>query len=154
MSTDDYRLRPHQSTDCAPHQVRHNEEHVHAQMSTELPWRVDQSALDSPHVKAQLLLQAHFARTPLPMSDYVTDTKSVLDQAMRVLQAMVDIAADGGWLDTTLSVMHLVQMVTQARFLDDSPFTDLPHVDDKVEARRPCVQRASLIASLSACLMV
>ena len=114
-------------------------------MSTELPWRVDQSALDSPHVKAQLLLQAHFARTPLPMSDYVTDTKSVLDQAMRVLQAMVDIAADGGWLDTTLSVMHLVQMVTQARFLDDSPFTDLPHVDDKVEAWRPCVQRASLV---------
>lgn len=127
---------------------------MHAQMSTELPWCVDQSALDSPHVKAQLLLQAHFARTPLPMSDYVTDTKSVLDQAMRVLQAMVDIAADGGWLDTTLSVMHLVQMVTQARFLDDSPFTDLPHVDEKVEARRPCVQRASLIASLSACLMI
>lgn len=31
--------------------------------------------------------QAHFARAPLPMSDYVTDLKSVLDQALRVLQA-------------------------------------------------------------------
>ena len=125
---------------------------MHAQLCTELPWRVDQSALDSPHVKAQLLLQAHFARTPLPMSDYITDTKSVLDQAMRVLQAMVDIAADGGWLDTTLSVMHLVQMVTQARFFDDSPFTDLPHVDDKVEARRPCVTDCLLITTN--CLLI
>ena len=49
-------------------------------MATELPWAVDQSALDSPHVKAVLLLQAHMARAPLPMADYITDTKSVLDQ--------------------------------------------------------------------------
>ena len=63
--------------------VRHNEEHVNAQMARELPWLVDEKACDSPHVKAQLLLQAHFARAALPMSDYVTDTKSVLDQALR-----------------------------------------------------------------------
>ena len=117
--------------------VRHNEEHVHFQMAKELPWAVDQGALDSPHVKAMLLLQAHFARTALPMSDYVTDTKSVLDQALRVLQAMVDVCADGGWLYTTLGAMHLAQMVTQARFLDESAsdgsaLTDLPHVDEAV----------------------
>ena len=114
--------------------VRHNEEHVHAQMANELPWPVDRGALDSPHVKANLLLQAHFARSALPMSDYVTDTKSVLDQALRVLQAMVDVCADGGWLHTTLGTMRLSQMVTQARFLDDDDagLTDLPHVDQRV----------------------
>ena len=90
---------------------------------------VDERSLDSPHTKAQLLLQAHFARAPLPMSDYVTDTKSVLDQALRVLQAMVDVAADGGWLYTTLGTMRLSQMVTQARWLDDPGLTDLPHID-------------------------
>ena len=37
--------------------VRHNEEHVNAQMARELPWRVDEASCDSPHVKAQLLLQ-------------------------------------------------------------------------------------------------
>ena len=47
---------------------------------------------------------------------------------------MVDIAADGGWLETTLGVMRLVQMVTQGRFLDASALSDLPHVDAKVEA--------------------
>jgi hypothetical protein len=29
-----------------------------------------------------------------PISDYLTDLKSVLDQGVRILQAMVDIAAD------------------------------------------------------------
>ena len=67
------------------------------------------------------------------MSDYVTDTKSVLDQTARVLQAMVDVSADGGWLHTALGVMHLTQMVTQARFLDDSQLADLPHMSERAE---------------------
>jgi activating signal cointegrator complex subunit 3 len=60
-----------------------------------------------------VLLQAHFARLDLPISDYVTDTKSVLDQSIRILQAMVDVAANNGWLQTALSTMHLLQMVMQ-----------------------------------------
>jgi len=113
--------------------VRHNEEHVNLQLSKELPWKVDERSMDSPHTKTNLLLQAHFARATLPMSDYVTDTKSVLDQSVRVLQAMVDIAADGGWLFTAIGVMHLTQMVTQARFLDDSQLSDLPFMDERCE---------------------
>lgn len=58
-------------------------------------------------------MQAHFTRMDLPISDYITDTKSVLDQSIRVLQAMVDVAANGGWLQTSLSVMHLLQMIMQ-----------------------------------------
>lgn len=57
--------------------------------------------------------QAHFSRLALPVSDYITDTKSVLDQSIRILQAMVDIAAHGGWLATTLHVMHTLQMTLQ-----------------------------------------
>jgi len=49
----------------------------------------------------------------LPISDYITDTKSVLDQAVRILQAIVDVAADGGWLFTTLNAMHLMQTIIQ-----------------------------------------
>ena len=106
-------------------------------MATELLWKVDKHALDSPHVKANLLLQSHFARAALPMSDYVTDTKSVLDQALRVLQAMVDVAADGGWMFTALGAMHLTQMVSQGRFVGPdagSELADLPHVGAGVEA--------------------
>lgn len=50
---------------------------------------VDVYSLDSPFTKANILFQAHFARLELPISDYYTDLRSVLDQAIRVLQAMV-----------------------------------------------------------------
>ena len=33
-----------------------------------------------------LCLQAHMSRQKLPISDYVTDTKSVLDNSLRILQ--------------------------------------------------------------------
>jgi activating signal cointegrator complex subunit 3 len=42
--------------------------------------------LCSPHTKANLLLQARFERCELPVVDYQTDTKTVLDQTFRVLQ--------------------------------------------------------------------
>jgi len=42
-------------------------------------------------------------------------------QALRILQAMVDVAADGGWLHTTLGVMRLTQMVSQADLGEISP---------------------------------
>lgn len=57
--------------------------------------------------------QAHFDRCPLPISDYVTDTRSVLDQAVRVMNAMLDIAAGFGLLETTLGLLRLHQMVVQ-----------------------------------------
>lgn len=61
------------------------------------------------------LPQAHFDRCPLPISDYVTDTRSVLDQAVRVINAMLDIAAGFGLLETTLALLGLHQMVVQVR---------------------------------------
>ncbi|CAM9363686.1 unnamed protein product [Sphacelaria rigidula] len=94
--------------------VRHNEDGLNGELSKKLPWPVGSFELDSPHVKAYLLLQAHFGRVPLPISDYVTDTRSVLDQAVRVLNAMLDIAAGFGLLDTTIGLLSLHQMVVQA----------------------------------------
>jgi hypothetical protein len=53
-----------------------------------VPLAVSAPTLDSPHTKADLLLQAHLERAPLSISGYVTDTKSVLDQALRLHQAL------------------------------------------------------------------
>ncbi len=67
--------------------VRHNEDLQNQDLEKELPWSVQSHhPYDSPHAKAFLLLQAHLTRTPLPVSDYVTDTLSVLDQTIRILQ--------------------------------------------------------------------
>lgn len=45
------------------------------------------------------------------------------------LQAMVDVCAEQGWLATTLRLQLLMQMVSQARWLKDSPLTILPHIE-------------------------
>lgn len=93
--------------------VRHNEDKLNTLLSQQVRWEVDPSTVSSPNTKTNLLLQAHMARSPLPISDYVTDTRTVLDNSIRILQAMVDISADAGWLDTCLTIMNLVQCIVQ-----------------------------------------
>nr|CAB3223427.1 activating signal cointegrator 1 complex subunit 3 [Phallusia mammillata] len=111
--------------------VRHNEDSVNSELAKDLPVKVDPSTYDSPHTKTLLLLYAHLCRTVLPSTDYVTDLKSVLDQAIRVLQAFVDASADRGWIVTSLRCMHVIQMVTQASWFHESSFLILPHVDKR-----------------------
>ncbi|KAG0229103.1 activating signal cointegrator 1 complex subunit [Actinomortierella wolfii] len=110
--------------------VRHNEDGHNKELEERLPLLIDSSmTYDSPHAKAFLLLQAHFERLPsLPVTDYITDTVSVLDQSVRLLQAMIDITADKGMLEQCLSVMNILQCVKQARWRDESLLT-LPHVE-------------------------
>ena len=68
--------------------------------------------MESANTKTFLILQAHFSRLQLPCSDYYTDTKSVLDQTIRILQAMIDVCAENGWLASTLRIIQLMQMVS------------------------------------------
>lgn len=106
--------------------VRHNEELLNEELAKLCRYSVNQ--YDSPHTKTFLLLQAHFSRLPLPCTDYITDLKSVLDQAIRIIQAMIDTVAERGWLMSTLRIMQLFQMIVQARWIDESAITTLPHI--------------------------
>merc|ERR1712166_894921 len=114
--------------------VRHNEDELNEEMSHQMKWEVDEYTFDSPHTRAAMLLQAHFSGLEMPVSDYITDQRSVLDQAIRILQAMVDVCAEAGWLDTTVNTMILTQMVSQGRWVQDSSLIDLPHVTEKLLA--------------------
>ena len=108
--------------------VRHCEDANNAALAAEVPYHLSDRPMDDPHTKAHLLCQAHLSRVPLPSSDYVTDTKSVLDQAIRILQAIVDVSAEQAWLRPALSAMHLVEMLVQACWLDEDPLLTLPGV--------------------------
>ncbi|KAJ3055806.1 hypothetical protein HDU99_007492, partial [Rhizoclosmatium hyalinum] len=131
--------------------VRHNEDKMNQTLEDLLPvpvmifWKPgmelfggvpENLGYEDPHVKAFLLLQAHLTRVKtLPCSDYNTDTTSVLDQSIRVMQAMVDISADKGILGTTLGVVKMMQAIKQARWPSDSDLLTLPHVtEENVEA--------------------
>ncbi|XP_063379753.1 activating signal cointegrator 1 complex subunit 3 [Cydia fagiglandana] len=127
--------------------VRHNEDVLNGELSQQCRLPVDPLSLDSSNVKAFLLLQAHMSRLTLPNTDYLTDTKSVLDQTIRILQAMIDTSAENGWLSACLSCQMLMQCIVQARWPSNSPLTTLPHVEShhlymftnmSSDARRPC----------------
>uniref|UniRef100_A0AAQ5X6T8 Activating signal cointegrator 1 complex subunit 3 n=1 Tax=Amphiprion ocellaris TaxID=80972 RepID=A0AAQ5X6T8_AMPOC len=111
--------------------VRHNEDQLNSQLAQQLPLQVNPNSYDSPHTKTHLLLQAHFSHAQLPCSDYTTDTKTVLDNAIRICQAMLDVAASEGWLVTAISICNLVQMIVQGRWLHDSSLLTLPHVEQQ-----------------------
>uniref|UniRef100_A0A0E0KAG9 RNA helicase n=1 Tax=Oryza punctata TaxID=4537 RepID=A0A0E0KAG9_ORYPU len=113
--------------------VRHNEDNLNRTLCGKVPYSVDQQHLDDPHVKANLLFQAHFSRAELPISDYVTDLKSVLDQSIRIIQAMIDICANSGWLSSALACMHLLQMIIQGLWFErDSSLWMLPSMNDNL----------------------
>ncbi|KAL4525728.1 hypothetical protein Ndes2526B_g09336 [Nannochloris sp. 'desiccata'] len=114
--------------------VRHNEDQLNAGLAGQVRYPPDLKTVDDPHTKASLLLQAHLSRLPLPISDYITDTKSVLDNSLRILQAIVDVAADAGWADTAFSAMKLVQALMQGRWHDDPPAMMLPGIHNKHQA--------------------
>ncbi|RKP04511.1 Sec63 Brl domain-containing protein [Thamnocephalis sphaerospora] len=123
--------------------VRHNEDQMNQELERDLPLKLNgRNEYDSPHAKAFLLLQAHFSHAELPIADYVTDTGSVLDQSVRILQAMIDVAAELGYLAVCLRTMHLVQCIKQARWWDDSTLRCVPALDHSATALEQLAKRA------------
>lgn len=106
--------------------VRHGEDEVNATLAGEMPLRLREPP-ESGHAKAHLLLQAHLSRKTvgLPVADYITDTASLLEQTPRLLAALLDCAALGGYLATALRCILLGQMIGRALWLSDSPLLQL-----------------------------
>jgi len=118
---------------CCAHEyaempVRHNEDKLNESMLPLLKWPIAPHLVGDPHAKTNILMQARFSKLPLPISDYLTDTKSALDQSARFLQSLVDLAADAGWLNATIQAILFVQMIVQGHWQWDSPFTNLPGI--------------------------
>ncbi|KAK9771279.1 putative Helicase mug81 [Seiridium cardinale] len=120
--------------------VRHNEDLINAELSRNLPFSGANFGLPmwDPHVKAFLLLQAHMARVDLPITDYVGDQTSVLDQAIRIIQAAIDVLTELGYLSSCLEMIKLLQCIKSARWPQDSPLSVLPGVNsDKIKDSTP-----------------
>lgn len=111
--------------------VRHNEEDLNEILAKVCPFEVDMNNLDSPHVKTNLLLQAHFSRLPLPISDYTTDSKLVTENCIRFLLLMIDLSSEKNLLDTTINLISLLQMVNQGLWISDSSLLSLPYLTEE-----------------------
>lgn len=146
--------------------VRHNEEHLNADLSDGLMWGPDISALINPdqpranyvnndvmadsHTKyvflstllpfftcltdsisrCFLLLQAHLQRAKLPISDYINDTKTVIDQVPRLLAAMQYIALQDETaaysFDLICQFSRVRQIIATRTVIGDDPLCFLP----------------------------
>ena len=109
--------------------VRHNEDELNKELSYDLPIKDKKFNFGDSHTKTNLLIQAHLSRVPMPISDYETDLRLVLDNCIRILLFMADIANEKRVLDTTLKIISLIQMIMQGIWHYDTSLLALPHLN-------------------------
>lgn len=127
--------------------VRHHEDNILRQLSQKLPNKLSSSGgqlkFNDPHVKTNLLLQAHLCRLQLS-AELQGDTEVVLAKAIRLIQACVDVLSSNGWLSPAVAAMELAQMVTQAMWSKDSYLKQLPHFNNEIIKR--CTDKVMTIS--------
>ncbi|GBP96191.1 Putative U5 small nuclear ribonucleoprotein 200 kDa helicase [Eumeta japonica] len=101
--------------------VRHHEEGILRTLSQRLPNKLtgpNDSApkFNDPHIKTNLLLQAHLCRLQLG-PELQGDTEIILGKAIRLIQACVDVLSSNGWLSPAVAAMELAQMLLIATAL-------------------------------------
>ena len=109
--------------------VRHTEDEINKQMAQELPIKNPKFNYGKAATKGNLLIQAHFCRMEMPISDYRTDLKSVLDNCIRILLFMADICKEKNILDTLLNILNFIQMIMQGLWMDDCSLICLPGIN-------------------------
>lgn len=114
--------------------VRADEEHVLARIMSKVPLKVaSDSDLESPQVKAFLLLQAHFSRIALP-ADLASDQRDVLSRVLNLVYACTDTLSSEGHLNA-LQAMDLSQMIVQGMWNRESPLLQIPHANEEMLKR-------------------
>ncbi|XP_050375603.1 DExH-box ATP-dependent RNA helicase DExH12-like [Argentina anserina] len=114
--------------------IRPGEEEVIRRLMNHQRFSFENPKCTDPHVKANALLQAHFARHHVA-GNLALDQREVLLSASRLLQAMVDVICSNGWLNLALLAMEVSQMVTQGMWDRDSMLLQLPHFTKELAKR-------------------
>ncbi|CDR46896.1 CYFA0S26e01288g1_1 [Cyberlindnera fabianii] len=114
--------------------IRKGESSILQKICNRVPIKSSQDlSLESPYLKAFILLQAHFSRMNLP-PDLASDQKFVLEKTLTLLYTSVDLLSSEGFLNSTYA-MDLCQMVIQATWDTDSPLKQIPYVNDAIIQR-------------------
>ncbi|WPK24137.1 hypothetical protein PUMCH_001397 [Australozyma saopauloensis] len=107
--------------------IRAGEEQALQKISQHVPLKLSgDTDFESPHVKAFLLLQAHFSRVKLS-GDLAHDQKHILATVLKLVNACVDSLSSEGLLNA-LQAMDLSQMIVQGMWSNQSPLYQIPHV--------------------------
>ncbi|XP_074028472.1 activating signal cointegrator 1 complex subunit obelus isoform X3 [Leptinotarsa decemlineata] len=121
---EEYRLLP----------VRHNEDNINRDLVKELELRTS-FAYDSPCLKTLLMIKCYLLDINLPNQEYVLDLKSVLDQVIRIIHAMMNLAAGRKWLNCTIKLVYFCQMLIQGQTLNTPNVMMLPYINFEIFER-------------------
>ncbi|CAG9769327.1 unnamed protein product [Ceutorhynchus assimilis] len=108
--------------------VRHNEDIINREWCKKLDIKTS-FPFDSPYLKVLIMLKCYLLNKNLPNQEYILDLKSVLDQIIRIIHAMMSLAATRNWLECTLKTIHLCQMLIQGFMLTSPNLIMLPYVN-------------------------
>jgi pre-mRNA-splicing helicase BRR2 len=123
------------SAEYASLSIRQSEDKQLQKIAHHLPQAMPDSAdFEDPSTKALVLLQSHFSRQPLS-TDLASDLRIILLDALKLLQALVDVISSQGWLRPALATMELSQMIVQAVWSKDSVLLQIPHFTTEIIAR-------------------
>ncbi|EDV19743.1 uncharacterized protein TRIADDRAFT_51100 [Trichoplax adhaerens] len=111
--------------------IRRHEERILAKLAQRVPYKLPDLKFNDSHNKTNLLLQAHMSRIQLP-PELQMDTEDILNKAIRLIRACVDVLSSNGWLSPALSAMEIAQMLTQAVWNKDSYLKQLPHFTSEI----------------------
>ncbi|KAG0180469.1 DEIH-box ATPase [Apophysomyces sp. BC1034] len=114
--------------------IRHQEDNVLKRIYDRLPVKLATPKFNTPRIKTNVLLQAHFSRMQLP-PDLQSDQALVLGRVIPLLQACVDVISSNGWLSPALAAMELSQMSVQAMWDRDSPLKQVPYFNGDIIKR-------------------
>ena len=88
-------------------EIRHGEDIVLRNLSSKLPNKLGSGTkYNDPHVKTNVLLQAHLSRIQLS-AELQQDTDSVITKAVRLTQACVDVLSSNGWLSPAIAGIYI-----------------------------------------------
>ncbi|XP_045481609.1 activating signal cointegrator 1 complex subunit 3-like [Harmonia axyridis] len=152
-SIDDLLITLCQAEEYALFPVRHNEDKINKQMMCDLKLNIGLGP-DSPHLKIYLLIYCYMNGVELPNQEYVIDLKSVFDQIIRIIQATISLTSFKGWLDCTMKLIYISQMVLQGLTITSSNLMMLPLVNESNIQQLTVELDKNLPASHTLCISV
>jgi replicative superfamily II helicase len=87
-----------------------------------------------PHTKVLVLLVAYLTGVELPVSDFVTDTRSILEQAARIAAAISEVAHANFTLNTLITSLWMTQSLWQG-VLPADEIRQLPGISTKLQLK-------------------
>jgi activating signal cointegrator complex subunit 3 len=105
--------------------MRHKDDVYSGELAEILPFEIDANMkMESPHTKGFLLIVAHMFALPMPIQDFFTDLRSLLDQSVRIIQAMVEIALTQSTAGCLRTIRNLL-LLNQCLCVGTNPWCDL-----------------------------